>query len=136
MKELESIFSLPFKSVDMEKIVQASLEKNEEQILDYNRQQLDQGLDAKGKSLGKYANFSYKNRYEPVDLKKTGSFRSKFTLGLKKKEGEIFSQDPKQDELTKRYGKDIEGLNNQNLDNTAILIQPHMQTLFLLSLVP
>lgn len=135
MKELQSIFSAPLKAPDMEKIVAAALDKHEQQILDYNRQQLDRGLDAKGKSLGKYANFKYKNRFQPVDLKLTNSYRGKKTLATGKKKAEMFSQDPKADKLVKIYGKDIEGLNKQNLDNTGELIKPHVQTLFLLSLV-
>ncbi len=135
MKELQTIFSAPLKVPDMEKIIASSLEKHEQQIIDYNLQQLDRGLDAKGKSLGKYANFKYKNRYQPVDLKLTGEYRRKKTLTPGKKKAEMFSQDEKAPMLEKRYGKDIEGLNSQNLDNTSELIKPHMQRLFLLSLV-
>lgn len=134
-KELRTIFTSPFKAVKMDAIIQAAMEKHDQQIIDYNLQQLDRGLDAKGKSLGKYANFKYKNRFQPVDLKLTGEYRRKKTLAAGKKSAEMFSQDEKAAKLEKKYGKDIEGLNKQNTDNVGELIQPYVQQLFLLSLV-
>lgn len=133
MKELKTIFTDPFKSVDMQAIIAAGIEKHEQDIIDLNTQQLDRGLDAKGKSLGKYKNFKYKNRYEPVDLKLTGEYRRKKTVTAGKKHAEMFSQDEKAPMLEKKYGKDIEGLNSQNMDSLAVTITPHVQRLFLLS---
>lgn len=131
-KALQTIFTSPFKGIDMNKIIEDAMAVHEERILDLNRQQLDRGLDAKGKSLGKYANFKYKNRFEPVDLKNTGEFRKKFTLSRSKnkKEAEIFSQDEKQSKLEKRYGKDIQGLNSQNMSTAGEIIKPEVQELY------
>lgn len=130
MKELQTIFTDPFKGIDLSKIIEDAMTANDERILDLNRQQLDRGLDAKGKSLGKYASFKYKNRWEPVDLKLTGDFRNKFTLNRsrgKKKEADIFSQDQKQAKLEKRYGKDIQGLNYENTNTAGEIIKPSVQ---------
>jgi hypothetical protein len=134
VKQLQTIFSEPFKAANIDDMIAAALEKHEQQIIDYNTQQLDRGLDAKGKSLGKYKNFKYKNRFQPVDLKLTGSYRNKKTLTPGKKKAEMFSQDEKAPMLEKRYGKDIEGLSAQNMDNVSELIKPHVQRLFLLSM--
>lgn len=121
----------------MADIISASLDKHAEQVMDYNKQQLDKGLDSKGKSLGEYRNFAYKKRFKPVDLKLTGSFRDKFTINRSKgkKQSEIFSQDEKQDDLVKRFGPDIQGLSFANLKNTGELIRPDVQRYFLLSLL-
>lgn len=137
MNQLSNIFTDPFKDIDITGIIDASIAKNEQQIIDYNLQQLDKGIDAKGKSLGRYRNFAYKNRFEPVDLKLTGEYRRKKTISKSKgkKQVEMFSQDIKADMLAKKYGKDIEGLTDQHIRDTGELIKPHMQTLFLLSLV-
>jgi hypothetical protein len=135
MAGLKTIFTDPFKGIKMDEIIAAGIERNENAILDLNRQQLNSGIDSRGKSLGKYANFKYKNRYQPVDLKLTGEYHRKKTLGIRKKDAEMFSQDEKAPMLEKRYGKDIEGLTFQNLGNAAELIKPHVQSLFLLSLI-
>ena len=132
MKHLQTIFILPFKSVDISKLIEKAMEKNEDRILDLNRRQLDSGLGADGKSIGRYKNFKYKNRWQPVDLLKTGEFRKKFTLSRSKgkKQAEIFSQDFKQPILEKRYGKEIQGLNAQNTQTAGDIIKPDMQEEF------
>lgn len=103
------IFFEPLRAADPNKALRKALDQHEEQILDLNRQQMDRGLDARGKSLGRYKNYNYKHRFEPIDLKLTGAFRDKLTLGVKEKESEIFSQDWKQDIIEKRW-PDAEGI--------------------------
>jgi hypothetical protein len=129
LKELRTIFTKPFKGIDLNKLLEAAMDKNEERILDLNRHQLDQGIDAKGKSLGKYANFKYKGRWEPVDLKLTGDYRKKKTLSKSKgkRQAEMFSQDQKAAKLEKRYGKDIEGLTFENTNIAGDIIKPDLQ---------
>jgi hypothetical protein len=104
------IFVHPLQDADPAQALIKSIEKNEEKILDLNRRQLDRGLDAEGKSLGRYKNFNYKRRFEPVDLKLTGSFRDKMNLQVTKTETTVFSQDQKEAKLQKQYGKEIEGI--------------------------
>lgn len=132
---INTIFSAPFKPIKMDEVIGEAMSRNEEKILDLNKRQLDRGIGADGKSLGRYKNFAYKNRWEPVDLLLTGDFRNKFTLGVKKKESEIFSQDWKQDHLAKKYGKDIQGLTFQNTQVTGDIIEDDVQRIFFQALV-
>lgn len=129
-KAISTVFVTPFKGIDMAMLLAKALESNDQEILDINRQQLDQGKDSKGASLGRYANFKYKNRWEPVDLKLTGDFREKFTLAPGKKSAEIFSQDRKNDILEKKYGKDIFGIAKPMLPNVGEIIKPTLKELF------
>lgn len=135
MTELNTIFSAPFKAIKMDDVISEALSRNEEKILDLNRRQLDSGIGADGKSIGRYANFAYKNRFEPVDLLLTGKFRKEFTLGVKKKEAEIFSQDSKQKILEKKYGKDIQGLTSTNTEIAGGLILEDIQRLFFQAII-
>lgn len=116
----------PLLRLDPLKALKEAIEQNEEALLDLNRQQLDRGLDSAGKSLGKYRNFSYKDRFAPVDLKNTGEWRRKFTLAVDDRKSEIFSQDPKQKDLEKKYGKDINGIPRSMLPSAARLILPDL----------
>lgn len=121
---LKNFFVLPLQGIDFVKLFKEALEKNEETVFELNKQQLDRGQDASGGSLGRYASFKYKNRFQPVDLLLTGEFRRKFTLQEGTKTAEVFSQDEKNDKLTKRYGKDIFGINKQYRGNLAEKIKP------------
>jgi hypothetical protein len=114
--EIKTFFVDPFRSLDLNKLFQNALEKSQDTVFILNYQQLDKGLDAKGKSLGRYRNFKYKNRYTPVDLLLTGAWRGKFTLGTHKDYAEVFSQD----------SKDIEGLSKQSEANLAEVIKPKL----------
>jgi hypothetical protein len=121
---ISDFFTAPLLLIDPGEAIKVAIEKNEQEILDLNRQQLDQGRDANGKSLGRYKNFKYKNRYQPVDLKLTGEFRRKFTIGVDETKTEFFSQDFKEDKLVKRYGKAIHGIQQQLLPNMVEIIRP------------
>lgn len=118
------IFFEPLASAKPIEALKIAIEKNEDKIMDLNRQQLDKGLDSAGKSLGKYKNFKYKNRFQPVDLKLTDDFREKFTLAVDDKQTEIFSQDVKDDKLRKQYGNDITGIGDRNIERMQEIIEP------------
>lgn len=120
---IKNFLSLPFKGLDIQALIGEAMQEKDEQIMDLNKQQLDRGLDATGDSLGRYKNFKYKNRFQPVDLLLTGEFRRKFTLAPGKKSAEIFSQDQKTKFLEKRYGKDIFGISSNVKDNVASIIK-------------
>lgn len=120
---ISNLFMQPLKKMKPIEALKKAIEQNDEKILDLNRQQLDKGKDAKGKSLGKYKNFKYKNRFQPVDLKLTGEFRDKFTLAVDNKQTIIFSQDQKEAKLEKRYGKDIHGVPAELLPNMQEIIK-------------
>lgn len=123
MLDFKDIFVQPFADTKPTKALVTAIEKHEDDILDLNRQQLDRGLDAAGDSLGRYKNFKYKNRWQPVDLKLTGDFRRKFTLQSDEKETIIFSQDVKAPLLEKRYGVDINGIPSSMIPNMQELVE-------------
>ena len=123
MVEFFSIFYDPLNAVDVLDCLKNAIRKNEDPIMNLNKQQLDRGLDATGKDLGKYANFKYKNRWRPVDLKLTGEFRDKFSLEVDDKGTEIFSQDSKEEKLKMRWGKDIFGIPSPLIDNMQEIVR-------------
>lgn len=132
MIDVSTIFSAPFKDIDIYALVGEAVEKNDEVVKDVMFQQLDKGLDSKGKSLGKYKNFKYKNRFQPVDLKREGNWRAKETVSTSrnKKSAEMFSQDFKDKFLTKRYGKDIHGVATPYFPTVEAAIKPDLQDSF------
>lgn len=131
---IKNFLVLPLQKIDMVNLFKEALEKKEDTVFILNYEQLDKGKDAGGKSLGRYSNFKYKNRYEPVDLLLTGDWRGKFTLAVKEKNAEIFSQDEKDNKLHKRYGKDITGLDHISKQKLADVIKPYLGELFKKSL--
>jgi hypothetical protein len=116
------IFVQPLKKMQPLEALKDALLTNDEKIFALNTQQLDRGLDAKAVSLGKYKNFNYKKRYQPVDLLLTGDFRKKFTLEVRNTESRIFSQDWKDDILVSRYGKDIFGVPKVMYPNLGMIL--------------
>jgi hypothetical protein len=87
----------------------------EDEILDANREQMMQGLDAQGDSLGEYESEQYaimKEAYNPlgvVDLRLTGSFHNLMRLYADSFPVYIWSEDGKTEEIVAKYG-DIFGL--------------------------
>lgn len=97
-----------------------SLDSTSETIADLNRQQLFEGKNAKGGQVGQYRNELYaeeKHRMNPVpgfgnvDLKLTGAFQSRITTNVFGETVITQSTDEKADELARKYGDDIYGLN-------------------------
>ena len=123
MIDVMDIFYYPLKDADPLQPLISAIEKNEEKILDLNRQQLDRGLDAKGEDLGEYKNINYKGRRRPIDLKLTGSFRDKMNLQVTKKDTEVFSQDQKYEKLKKFRGKDPLGVAQPYISNMEDIIE-------------
>lgn len=123
---IEELFMSRLLRLQPAKAIQRAIENNEQAILDLNRQQLDRGQDADGKSLGRYRNFRYKGRFQPVDLKLTGDLRNKETIGVDDKKSEFFSQDWKDPVITKRYGKKVWGIQQQLLPNMQDIIRPDL----------
>jgi hypothetical protein len=118
-----SIFFDPIANAKPLEALKIAIRENEDAIMDLNKQQLDRGLSAEGKDLGKYASFSYKHRWRPVDLLKTGKFRNEFSLQINDKESEIFSQDAKEAKLKKRWGNDIFGIPAPLIDNVGEIVR-------------
>lgn len=129
-KDFSKIFVLPLTQLKPVEALKKALVQSANEIIDLNRQQLDKGLDATGKSLGKYANFSYKGRLQPVDLNLTGSFRRKFYLIIDEKQTEIKSEDEKEGLLIWMYGKNIHGVPKYLIPNVRALILDDYQKFF------
>jgi hypothetical protein len=116
---LETLFVLPLDLMQPLPSLKKAIEKNDEVFIQANRQQMDRGLTSKSKSIGRYKRFSYKDRFEPVDLLKEGPFRGKMTVQVSDTETEIFSQDIKNDKLVAKYGEDIFGVPRELLPTVA-----------------
>jgi hypothetical protein len=114
-KKLEGV-TIEGQETELLKIV-SSLEDT---IVDMNTDQLMQGLNSKGESLGEYASAGYaemKKTLNPagvVDLKLEGDFHSGFFIEAIKFPVRIDSKDSKTNKLVFHYGENIFGLVEQN----------------------
>jgi hypothetical protein len=57
-----NLFMAPLNKLSPASALQVAIEKNDQEIIQLNQQQLDRGQDADGKSLGRYKNFKYKKQ--------------------------------------------------------------------------
>lgn len=110
---------------NMSLIGMAVLNETSEDYLNLNRDQMMHGENSKGEMIGLYRNMAYermKTAMNPlanstVDLKLTGDFQRELTLRIiSKKRFALYSQDAKNNDLMKKYGEEIFGLNDKYLD--------------------
>lgn len=123
-------FTGKLEAVDLNQVIGKAIDENESLISDLNGSQLNEGLDSKGGDLGEYKDFSYKNRFRPVDLRLTGEFRRSI---YPKNEGDVFVMDAtdwKAESLVERYGDDILGLNDENIQKAGEIIKEDLQIMF------
>lgn len=94
------------------------VEADKSLLLQLNKQQLFESTDAKGKALGFYTSVPYAHRKgrATVDLNLTGEFYAGFFIETKEFPIIFGSHDDKSGWLTKRYGKDIFGLDQKSLN--------------------
>ena len=108
-----------FEKMDLRDVAATSMRKTSVKYLDRNRLQM---LEGKGrtKPIGKYRSKEYaqfKASQNPmaglgnVDLRLTGSFQDKMTFDITGDEIDVSSSDGKLEDLTKKYGEQIFGLN-------------------------
>lgn len=96
------------------------IREDEGWVVDLNRVQLLEGKDSNDSYLKKYASKSYarfKERLNPLgvtDLKLTGKFHNSFVLKAKSFPITITATDKKRNDLVKKYGKAIFGLNQES----------------------
>jgi hypothetical protein len=109
-------FTAPLAAIDLEDVIKRAIDNNADLISDLVGKQLDQGLDGQGNDLGEYANFEYKGRWSPVDLKLTGDFRQSIVPGTYKDFFEMTASDPKTEDLTQRYGDPIIDLSDDSIE--------------------
>lgn len=112
------------------------VEESKNQAIDLNTKQLFEGRDAQGQSLGGYRSQAYadfKRTLNPrgvVDLKLTGSFYNGFFAKADRFPVMFSSTDEKTGELKEKYGDEIFGLDQSNLEEFRQEIKPEVQSLF------
>jgi len=110
---------------NVDDIFRGTVLENQEEILDANTSQLEMGKDSLGNFLYDYASDAYaqfkiahgsKAPLGTPDLKLEGNFYDGFVLKYEGKGIVITSTDEKTDKLIKKYGGDIFGLADEQLD--------------------
>lgn len=119
-----------FKSLNIETETVNVIERTKDRMVYLNKSQLNlESIDSKGNSIKpKYFDREYavyKQELNPFlpfgapDLNLTGAFYSGFYATIQGSKIEFGSTDEKTDKLTKRYGKNIFGLTQENKDEYA-----------------
>lgn len=111
---------------------------NKHIVIDMNTedQLFVRGVNSKGVPISDYAPYhpitlqKKREKGQPTDrvtLRDTEAFHGGFTLNRNRNEIQISSRDQKTLDLTKKYGKDIFGLIDENIDEISIYyVQPEL----------
>jgi hypothetical protein len=106
---------------EVEKEILRIIKENEQAIIELNQNQLLlDGKDSKGKKLPEYQSKRYKEQKRLInpagvtDLRLTGQFYDAFFIDTSKLPIVIDSSDSKRNDLVKKYGKDIFGLDEES----------------------
>jgi len=115
-----------FKSINLRQQVPILIEQDADTVTDLNKEQLyERSVDKNGAPLRLYGSVGYsldKNRINPrpgfgrPDLYLTGAFYRGFNIRVTRNALTITSSDSKTSMLTKKYGQDIFGLDQQSRD--------------------
>jgi len=120
----------------MEEILEKALDEEEDFILDLNRAQLEDGMRADGTQLPPYSPYTVQikaakgQQTQPMNLRDTGAWQSRFQMRKYDKFFEIVSTDYKDVRLVERFGEQIEGLTQENIGVALDKMLPHMQEEF------
>ena len=113
------------RSMDIDVISQNSIEETKDEIVKKQKEQLLQGLNAKGEKIGRYRSNKYaraKNQMNPLpglgvpDLKLTGAFHAGINVTINTETFKTESTDSKGPDLEAKYGNEILGLNEESKD--------------------
>jgi len=118
-------------ALDIPRESKIAVGKTTEGMIALNKEQLQAGIGADGKRIGKYRSWHYaqmKNAMNPlpglgnVDLILTGSFSDSFQVDINGEDIERIATDSKTSDLIGRYGDDVFGLtdNNQEFYNEEV----------------
>lgn len=122
---------------DVEAVTVASMEEVAPDITKRQREQMKQGLNAEGERIGRYRNPDYARMKHAmnavpglgnVDLKLTGEFSREIYTEIRGDQVIIDSTNEKTNDLAKKYGEVIFGLNS---DTKAELIDQELQPVFM-----
>ena len=101
------------------------------QIIDWNIAQLELGKENTGNDITpQYAPLTIQIKREKgqptsrVTLKDEGDFHDSFFVVINAKSFAIYARDDKTEKLERKYGKEIFGLDDQNLQDLIDLIKP------------
>ncbi len=108
-----------------------AIKLNNEYISDQLTFQLSEGIDGDGKEItnqvtgsSSYANFGYKGRWSPIDLRDTGVFYRSIIPKVFKDMFEMTSKDNKVEKLMETYGDAILNLTDDSVENIAQQVFP------------
>lgn len=115
-------------------IVIGHIRELEDLVLFMNQSQMEKsGIDSEGNEINPgYTEFTIKIKmekgqpFDKVTLKDTGDFHNSLYIRYAKGEFEIMSDDPKADKLMEKYGEEILGLINENLQDIIDTIKTEM----------
>jgi len=115
----------------LDKILIDSVKKFEAEIIDMNTAQLDAGINGEGNPIEPaYTGFTVRvkqekgQEYRFPTLEDEGDFKRDFFMTTGKDYFALGSSDIKTQKLERKYGKDIFGLTQENIDAVKDLIRP------------
>lgn len=125
-----------FKNEVPKLVIQLAAEE-EARIIDWNTFQLEQGIENTGQQITPfYTPFTVqikKEKGQPSDrvtLKDTGDFHQSFFLVVNPTSIAVYARDEKTLKIERKYGKEIWGLTDVNLQQLIDLVKPKLQELF------
>ena len=115
---------------DLDEITLKAVKTNEKQVLDLNRDQMQSGIKSDGQPIKpeytRRTKSIKKSKGQPIDrvtLKDTGDFHNSVFASYSANSFMILASDQKTTKLKQKYGRDILGLTDQNIDKTANIIK-------------
>jgi len=136
VKRLEMLFMSRLYRANPLANLQEALQNNHKEVLDINREQLEQGEDSSGKDMGFYSPMyaEYKGKSSPIDLKNTGDYHEAMYLVIDKVGTDVRDRDYKDQRLKayvkKKTGGDPLGINPKNKGKMSDVVRPEFTKLF------
>jgi hypothetical protein len=130
-------FAKAVANINTEKLLLKAAKNLEDLALDLNRSQLyDYGVDAKGKKIGEYSDYTKKlkakkgQRSDHMTLSDTFSFYKKMFVNAKQFPLLIDSKDSKTPMLEEKYSENILGLTSENTKTYREAVKLEFKKLF------
>ena len=121
--------------VSLPNVVLESVKENEAEIIELNTeaQLFQKGIDREGQAIGpNYTPFTVsikRSKGQPTDrvtLRDTGDFHKSFQISYENDAFDFFASDQKAKKLENKYGGEIFGLTDDNLDETIEITKEDM----------